>query len=210
MDYSFYTIKEYLDALSSKEPVPGGGGASAVSAAVGMALGNMVGSLTVGKKKYQDVEERMQGLMDQCARLQEEFLLLAEQDARCFAPLAKAYGLPKETEEEKAHKAAVLEEALRNASLPPMEILQKCREAIEVTEEIARIGTPLAVSDAGAAASLIGGAARAAVLNVYINTRSMADRETADRINREAMDLETETETKAEELYASIQARLCG
>ena len=85
---------EFVNALATKAPVPGGGGASALVGAIGTALGNMVGSLTVGKKKYADVEAEMQELKEKCDQLQSELLELVEKDAEVFAPLAQAYGRP--------------------------------------------------------------------------------------------------------------------
>ena len=100
MGFSTSTCTEFVEVLASKAPVPGGGGASALVGAVGTALGNMVGSLTVGKKKYADVEEEMWELKGKCDQLQKDFLRLIERDAEVFEPLSKAYGMPKETEEE--------------------------------------------------------------------------------------------------------------
>ena len=106
MGFSTVPCNEFVEVLASKAPVPGGGGASALVGAIGTALGNMVGSLTVGKKKYAEVEEEMWELKGKCDQLQKDFLRLIERDAEVFEPLSKAYGMPRETEEEKAKKAA--------------------------------------------------------------------------------------------------------
>ncbi len=106
MGFSTVPCNEFVEVLGSKAPVPGGGGASALVGAVGTALGNMVGALTVGKKKYADVEEEMKELMAKATTLQDELLHLIERDAEVFEPLSKAYGMPRETEEEKAEKAS--------------------------------------------------------------------------------------------------------
>ena len=106
MGFSTVPCNEFVEVLASKAPVPGGGGASALVGAIGTALGNMVGSLTVGKKKYAEIEEEMWELKGKCDQLQKDFLRLIERDAEVFEPLSKAYGMPKETEEEKAAKAS--------------------------------------------------------------------------------------------------------
>ena len=93
-------IEDFIEVLASKEPVPGGGGASALCAAIGTALGNMVGSLTVGKKKYAEVEDLMTGLKVKCGIIQKDLIELIDKDAECFLPLAEAYRLPKETPEQ--------------------------------------------------------------------------------------------------------------
>ncbi len=99
MGFTKSSCEEFVDVLASKAPVPGGGGASALVGAIGMALGNMVGSLTVGKKKYADVEADIIALKEKATALQGEFLRLVEEDAKAFEPLSKAYGMPRATEE---------------------------------------------------------------------------------------------------------------
>ena len=125
MGFSTVPCNEFVEVLASKAPVPGGGGASALVVAIGTALGNMVGSLTVGKKKYADVEEEMWELKKKADELQKELLHLIERDAEVFEPLSKAYGMPRETEEEKAEKARVMEIVLKDACSVPMEIMGK-------------------------------------------------------------------------------------
>ena len=141
MGFSTSTCTEFVEVLASKAPVPGGGGASALVGAVGTALGNMVGSLTVGKKKYADVEEEMWELKGKCDQLQKDFLRLIERDAEVFEPLSKAYGMPKETEEEKAEKARVMAIVLKDACSVPMEIMEKCCEALDLIKEFAAKGS---------------------------------------------------------------------
>ena len=122
---------EFLDVLSSKEPVPGGGGASATVGAFAGALGMMVANLTIGKKKYAGVEEEIKESLEHLRGLQKELIRLTDADAEAFEPLAKAYGLPKETPEQKAHKEAVMETALYEASLVPLEIMETIAEVME-------------------------------------------------------------------------------
>ena len=181
MGFSTVPCNEFVDVLGSKAPVPGGGGASALVGAVGTALGNMVGALTVGKKKYADVEEEMKELMAKATTLQDELLHLIERDAEVFEPLSKAYGMPRETEEEKAEKARVMEIVLKDACSVPMEIMEKCCEAIDLIVEFAAKGSALAISDAGVGAAFCKAALEGASLNVYINTKSMKNREYAAR-----------------------------
>ena len=183
MGFSTVPCNEFVEVLGSKAPVPGGGGASALVGAVGTALGNMVGALTVGKKKYADVEEEMKELMAKATTLQDELLHLIERDAEVFEPLSKAYGMPRETEEEKAEKARVMEIVLKDACSVPMEIMEKCCEAIDLIVEFAAKGSALAISDAGVGATFCKAALEGASLNVYINTKSMKNREYAEELN---------------------------
>ncbi|MCI8549406.1 MAG: cyclodeaminase/cyclohydrolase family protein [Lachnospiraceae bacterium] len=208
MGFSTVQCNEFVEVLASKAPVPGGGGASALVGAVGTALGNMVGSLTVGKKKYADVEEEMWELKGKADALQKELLTLIERDAEVFEPLSKAYGMPRATEEEKAEKARVMEIVLKDACSVPMEIMEKCCEALDLIVEFAAKGSALAISDAGVGAAFCKAALQGASLNVYINTKSMANREYAEELNQKA-DAMLEKYTKlADEVFESVLGRL--
>lgn len=189
MIFTELKAKEFVEVLASKAPVPGGGGASALVGAIGMALGNMVGSLTTGKKKYADVQGDITELMGRAERIQGELLDLVQADAEAFEPLSRAYGLPKETEEERARKAEVMERCLEDACSVPMQIMEKCCEAIDVTEVFAEKGTKIAISDAGVSAMMLRAALGGASLNVFINTKSMKNRERAAELNARAEEM---------------------
>lgn len=208
MGFSTVPCNEFVEVLASRAPVPGGGGACALVGAVGTALGNMVGSLTVGKKKYADVEAEMYELKAKCDALQKDLLNLIERDAQVFEPLAKAYGMPRETEEEKAEKARVMEIVLKDACSVPMEIMEKCCEAIDIIKEFAEKGSTLAISDAGVGAAFSKAALEGASLNVYINTKSMKDREYAAALNAKADAMLDKYPKLADEIFASVLGRL--
>ena len=208
MGFSTVPCNEFVEVLASKAPVPGGGGASALVGAIGTALGNMVGSLTVGKKKYADVEEEMYELKGKADALQKELLHLIERDAEVFEPLSKAYGMPRNTEEEKAEKARVMEIVLKDACSVTMEIMERCCEAIDLIEVFAEKGSTLAISDAGVGATFCKAALEGASLNVFINTKSMKNREYADELNKKADEMLSVYTKKAEEIYQSVAARL--
>lgn len=208
MGYATKGCDEFVEVLSSKAPVPGGGGASALVGAVGAALCNMVGNLTVGKKKYAAVEEELRGLMEQVTVIQNRFLQLIDEDAESFAPLAKAYGLPSATDEEKAEKAKVMEKCLNDACGVPLEIMDNCCKAIDLIEVFAAKGSVLAVSDAGVAAACCRSALKGASLNVYINTKSMKDRERAAELNQKCDEMIAVYGDKAEKLFESVLQKL--
>lgn len=207
MDFTQLSCEEFVSVLASKEPVPGGGGAAALVGAIGTALGNMVGSLTLGKKKYADVQEEIIALKARADKLQEDLLTLVRRDAEVFEPLSKAYGLPKDTDEERAKKEEVMEAALREASSVPMEIMEKCCAAIELHQEFAAKGTAIAISDVGCGVACCKAALLAASLNVFINTKSMTDRHCAEEINAKANTLLNTYTPLADEIYAQVAAR---
>ena len=202
------TVHEFLEELSSKKPVPGGGGASALAGALGAGLGQMVANLTNGKKKYAEVEEEILGLMPRMEELQQEFVSLADRDAEVFAPLAQCYSLPASTEEEKEYKAAVMEKRLLEASYVPLEIMEKAVELLGILDILADKGSRLAVSDVGVGVQFIRTALLGAVMNVYINTRSMKDRSRAGELNGEAEQLISRGTARADAVYAKVLEQL--
>lgn len=201
-------IQEFLDVLSSKEPVPGGGGASALAGALGNALGQMVSNLTIGKKKYALVEDEIKELAERMKGIQGQFTQLADQDAKVFAPLAKCYSLPSDTEEEKAYKAEVMEARLLDASLVPMEIMEKAAEMLEIMDIFADKGSRMAVSDVGVGVQFIRTALLGAVMNVYINTKSMKNRGKAEEMNEKAERLIREGTEAADRIYQKVLGQL--
>lgn len=208
MEMMEQSCTQFLAELAGKAPVPGGGGAAALVGAAGVALGNMVGCLTTGKKKYAAVEADIQALNARAEALRRELEALVQADAEAFAPLAAAYGLPKDTPAQAAHKAAVLAAALNTACAVPLEIMQKCAEGIVLVEEYAAKGSVLAVSDAGCAAALCKAALQSASLNVFINTKLMTDRPRADALDAQADALLNEYVPRADAVFASVTNKL--
>ena len=197
------SCREFVAALASGAPTPGGGGAAALVGAVGTALGNMVGALTVGKKRYAGVEEEIRALMAECDSLQSALLDQVAADAECFAPLARAYSIPKDDPD----REAALKEATLNACTAPLEIMRLCARAIECAAQFAEKGSRLALSDAGCAAILCKAALQAASLNVFINTGALRDRTAADELNARANGYLAACE-RADAVFAQVRAAL--
>ena len=210
MELMNLSCEGFLEELASKAAAPGGGGASALVGAAGVALGSMVGSLTVGKKKYAAVEADIIALNVRAEALRKQLEALVQADAEAFLPLAAAYGLPKETPEQQAHKAAVLEQALDGACAVPLEIMEACCEGIALAQEYAAKGSALAVSDAGCAALFCKAALQASGLNVSINTKLMADRAHAETLNAKADALLAQYVPLADTLYEKMATQLRG
>lgn len=204
MSFVKVSCTEFVDVLASKAAVPGGGGASALVGAIGTALGNMVGSLTVGKKKYADVEADIIALQAQATALQNELLYLVDQDAVVFEPLSKAYGIPKED----PNRESIMEAALKDACSVPMDIMRACAKSIDVIAEFAAKGSALAISDAGVGVAFAKAALMGASLNVFINTKSMTDKAYASSIEAEADGLLNKYCALADKIYESVITRL--
>ena len=202
MDMTLETCRNFVTVLASDAPAPGGGGAAALVGAIGTALGNMVGSLTVGKKKYADVEAEIIELKKKCDALQTELLNQVEADEVNFLPLAKAYGIPKDD----PNRDKIMEEATIIACSTPMKIMELCCEAIDCIAIFAAKGSRLAVSDAGCGAVCCKAALQAASLNVFINTKSLKNRDTAEELNRQANLMLNKYCQLADEIFNEVKA----
>lgn len=209
-DYTGRSCRDFCDILASADPVPGGGGASALCGAIGAALGGMVASLTVGKKKYIEVEEEFQELRRKLKTLQDELLQCVREDAEGFAPLAKAYSMPRETEEEQRLRCQVLEQESELACRVPLKIMDCCAQALDLLETAANKGSALAISDAVAGALLCSAALESAGFNVYINTASMNNRDMAGRFNEQASELIRKKYPQVRMMVERVTARLGG
>lgn len=202
MDMTLATCRDFVSVLASDAPAPGGGGAAALVGAIGTALGNMVGSLTVGKKKYADVQDEILALKAKCDALQTELLNQVEADEVNFLPLAKAYGIPKDD----PNRDKIMEEATIIACSTPMKIMELCCESIEAISVFAAKGSRLAVSDAGCGAVCCKAALQSASLNVFINTKSLKNREVAEEMNAKANGMLDKYCAMADEIFASVVA----
>jgi formiminotetrahydrofolate cyclodeaminase len=202
------SCREFADVLASAEPVPGGGGASALVGALGAALGSMVGNLTLGKKKYETVQEDIRRVLSKMEALRAELLSLADRDAEVFKPLSEAYGLPKDTEEQRVERDAVMEAALKRASGVPLEIMEKVMDALKLHEELAAKGTRIAISDVGVGALFCRAALAGAALNVSINPKLMKDRAFADALNKRAEEMLEKGLPQAERIYRGVAESL--
>ena len=202
MDMTLASCREFVTVLASDAPAPGGGGAAALVGAIGTALGNMVGSLTVGKKKYADVQDEILALKAKCDDLQKQLLDQVEADEVNFLPLAKAYGIPKDD----PNRDKVMEEATIIACSTPMHIMELCCEAIDAIAVFAAKGSRLAVSDAGCGAVCVKAALQAASLNVFINTKTLKNREVAEEMNAKCLGMLDKYGAMADEIFETVKA----
>ena len=196
MDYTTKSCREFVTVLASSEPAPGGGGASALVAALGTALGNMVGSLTVGKKKYADVEAEIIALKEKCDKLQAELLDQVPADAEGFIPLSK----------DDPSRPEIMEKATITACQVPMHIMELCCESIEAISVFAAKGSRLAVSDAGCGAAIVKSALQAASLNVFINTKTLQNRALAEEMNAKCLGMLDKYGKMADEIFETVKA----
>ena len=168
-------IIDYLDKLASSSPEPGGGSASALAAAIGAALVSMVANLTVGKEKYADVQDQVADLLKSSEEVRARLQELVQEDTEVYGVLAKAFKMPRQTDEEKAKRNEAIQAACKEATMVPYAIAEQCLEVAKLSETAADIGNVGAVSDAGVAALIANAAAQSAALNVKINLTTIKD-----------------------------------
>lgn len=165
----------FAAALAAKQSVPGGGGAAALAGALAASLCSMAGEFTVGKKRYAEHEADVRRMLAEAERSRQRLLELVDEDAEGFAPLSRAYALPKED----PSRAAIIEERTKRACEAPLRMMEETCRVIDLLAEMGQKGSRLLLSDVGCGAYLARGALEAASLNVYANTKSLADREFA-------------------------------
>lgn len=170
---------DFAQVLASSAPVPGGGGAAALTGALGAALGSMVANLTVGRKAYAQYEEDLRSILERGEALRTGLLALVERDAAGFTPLARAYAIPKDD----PARPETLEAATLAACEAPLEMMRLCGQAIQLLEELLEKGSVTLVSDVGCGALCCGAALESAGMNIFVNTRTLRDRQAASRLD---------------------------
>lgn len=202
------TCREFIDVLASKEPVPGGGGASALVGAVGMALGSMVGELTIGKKKYAEYETEVSELLFRSRELIDELEQMVTKDAEAYLPLSESYRMPRSSEKENAKREQAIQDALITAAEAPLEIAEACLKALRILDSFSLIGSKLAISDAGAGAAICLAALKGARLSVLINLKSMKNKEKRKELS-DKLDAITDSGVHLAEItYARVE-KIC-
>jgi methenyltetrahydrofolate cyclohydrolase len=171
------TVGSFLDELASSSPAPGGGSVAALSGALGAALTTMVCNLTIGKKKYAEVEGDMKKIRTEAETLRARFTGLIDEDTQAFNKVMEAFALPKESEAQKTLRSAAIVAATKEATLIPLEVMKHCIDAMALVQQVASSGNANSVSDAGVGALMLHAACEGAALNVRINLRGLGDSE---------------------------------
>lgn len=197
-------MKDFMNALASKEPTPGGGGAAALVGTVAAALCSMVANLTSGKKKYEQYQEDIERILIYLEEAIWDINSYIEKDADAFGPLAEAYKIPKDDPK----RAEIMEKALLAAAVVPMELANKLYDLIPVMEELEEKGNKMALSDVAVAAVSCKAAMEGAVMNVYINTKSLTNPLISKGLNDKAMKLVADGGKRCQEIYDRIQKTL--
>lgn len=202
------SVELFLEELASRQATPGGGSAAAVMGAQSAALISMVCNLTIGKPKYAEVEEDMRLLLSQSEALRTELTGMIKADVDVFDRLMATYGLPKETDEEKAVRSTRIQEVLKEATIVPLDCAKACAKSINLSRVAAEKGNLGVISDAGVAVMAAYGALKSAALNVYINAGSIKDKTFANEKLAELERIMSGAEAETEAIYQIVKGKL--
>lgn len=202
------TVKDFLNKVAGSDPVPGGGSIAALNGALASALATMVANLTIGKKKYAEVQEDMQAIAQEAERLMGDFTADIDRDSDAYDRVFACFKMPKETDEEKAARSAAIQEATKYAAQVPLEVARRACALMPLIAEVALKGNQNAVTDACVAMMSARNAVLAAVLNVRINLSSLKDAELVTRLQAEADGLEQQACQQEQALLNKVKALL--
>lgn len=208
MQTAHRTTAEFIEALASGQPTPGGGGAAALTGSQAAALVSMVINFTVGKKKYAGVEEEMRGYLAQSEALRVALLAAVDADAAAFDAVAATYAMPKETDAEKAARTAALQAALKHAAAVPFDVAEQCLAIIKLAGPVGAKGNSNVVSDAATALYLAFAALKSALVNVNINLKFIKDEQFVGEWAAKVGNLLAETEAGYAAAKQAIEAAL--
>ena len=201
-------VGNFLDELASNSPTPGGGSVAALAGALGAALISMVGNLTVGKKKYEDVEEDIKKIIGSSEKLRYELSQLIEEDVKVFNNFMATYKMPRETEDEKKMRTEKIQEALIEAARVPLRVAYKCMEILSLSKEVAEKGSINTVSDAGVAALMAEAALESAILNVKINLKMIKDEKVRTELSSSIKEILLKEKGQKEKVLEIVDSKI--
>jgi len=201
-------VSNFLDELASNSPTPGGGSVAALTGALGVALISMVGNLTIGKKKYEEVEEDIKRIISSSEKMRYDLSQLIEEDVKAFNNFMATYKMPKETEDEKKIRAEKIQESLIKAAKVPLEVAYKCLDILNLSKEIAEKGNINVVSDAGVAVLLAEAALESAILNVKINLGMIKDEKIKEELSFSIKELLLKEKGQKEKVLEIVEEKI--
>ncbi len=205
-----HRLDDFLDVLASSEPAPGGGAVAALSGALACSMISMVCNLTIGKKKYANVQNEVEEILHKSEELRHNFKELVEQDAEAFNDVMGAMKMSKNTDEGKVLREEALQHALQKATFVPLRTMEHAGEAIKLAHRIAQIGNKNVISDAGVAGIMAESAMSAGWMNVVVNINSVEDQEFVDRIANRAEDIIDDAEGLTDETLEIVEDTIYG
>ncbi|MCX6134717.1 MAG: cyclodeaminase/cyclohydrolase family protein [Ignavibacteriales bacterium] len=204
------TVTQFLDELASNSPAPGGGSVAALAGAAGAALASMVCNLTIGKKKYADVQDEMAAVLQHTEAMRKELTILIDRDTEAFNAVMTAYGLPKVTEQEQAVRTAAIQEATKSATLIPLQVMNVCEQVMGFVLTVAQNGNKNSASDAGVAALMLRAGCAGAALNVRINLGGLTDAGFVQQISEQYKGIMANVENGTRDVLSAVDQSIRG
>jgi formiminotetrahydrofolate cyclodeaminase len=204
------SVREFSARLASREPTPGGGSAAALAGALGAGLVSMVCNFTVGREKYADVEEEMQGVLTRSEELRGELERAVEDDVAAYGGYADAQKMPRESDEERDARAAAMAAAMRASTVVPLEVAERCSELLRLAVRAAELGNRFLISDAAVGAELAAAARASAELNVRLNLGGVDDEEFVSGVRARLEALGDDAREQVSRATAIVEERAAG
>ena len=202
------SLNEFIEKAASNSPTPGGGNVSAVVATLAASMVSMVANLTIGKKGYEEVQDKAKKAADDLKNIIEDLKTLTEKDMAVFSKFMEALRMPKDTDEQKAKRTEAMQQAAKTATEVPMEICRKCLEILKISVPIASYGNKGAISDAGVGAYVAEAALRAAMLSVDINLPGIKDAAFVEKYKAERRQLFADADEMKLIAVAKVKERM--
>jgi len=202
------SIKEFLSELSSSSPAPGGGSVAALSGALGAALSSMVCNLTIGKEKYENVQDEIKRVLNESEQIRKKLMKLIDKDTEAFNDVIKAFKMPKETDEQKNIRSKAIQEGYKNAVNVPLETALLCEEIFDLAKTVAEKGNQKSITDAAISAIMAKAGFEGAILNVKINLGSIKDEEFVKNINTQIQKLEKNVNNKINDILNIVGSKM--
>jgi glutamate formiminotransferase/formiminotetrahydrofolate cyclodeaminase len=202
------SVRDFVNETASDSAAPGGGSISALTGAMGAALGTMVANLSAIKKGWEDRLEEFSPWAAEGQQLKDKLVALVDEDTRAFDAIMSAFGLPKDTPEQVAERKQAIQDASKYATEVPFRTMQTAFDCLPLLKQMAEHGNPNSLSDVGVGALCIKTAVRGAWLNVLINAQGLSDKSWADNIVAEAKALLAKNHAACDEIILGIEAKL--
>ena len=202
------TVNEFLNEVASNSPAPGGGSVSALAGSLGAALTSMVCRLTIGKKKYTDVQTEMESILKKSEELRSRLTSVIDEDTEAFGKVMAAFGMAKDTDEQKTVRNKAIQVATRSATLVPLTLMSLCEEGVQLARIVAEKGNKNSLSDAGVALLLLQAASNGAALNVRINLPGLEDQKFRDEAYEKVTNIAKRIDSTIAEVVPTLVAKL--
>src|SRR5436189_2533352 len=201
-------LREFCNETLSDSPAPGGGSVAALMGALGASLGGMVANLSAGKRGWDDKLEYFSDWAVKAQQLKDELLSLVDEDTTAFNKVMEAFGLPKNSPEEKAARTAAIEEATKHAAEVPLKVMETAAKSYELLSEMADNGNPASISDVGVGALSTRACIEGAAMNVRINLGQLKDKKLKIHLQERRQKVSADSEAQFKKINQVVESKL--